>query len=424
MSEFIWGPAIIIDDQINDQRSEICEITKLIKQEEVPCIEYEHLPLDTNKFIDHIGSISFLLLDWEILPDIDPKTPSQAKQLIIAREQNNLIEFLNTIFEKTFFPVFIFTSQYKEGVEQRLEQESLFNKSDKGNRIFIENKSTLIKNDLFETIDKWVIENPTFYVLNEWDKQYTQSKNALFNDFYDLNHSWPQVLWETYEQDGVQASLGLGELITKNLHSRMAPFEFNSNLLASEHKPDKNELRKVLSGEIFIKDEGLHKGTVDCGDLFVYQKQGAKKETYLVITPQCDCIPRDVKQDDVELYLLKVKHIRPSDELNKFDIGKGRFKKEGEAKTIIFNLYDDKSYTVHLNKLKIMTYKQLTTDGECVGRLLPPYIYKVQQLHSNYISRQGLPKIPDFAVLDIQDSSSNIGNNIKNKTVAVKKKRD
>jgi len=38
-----------------------------------------------------------------------------------------------------------------------------------------------------------------------------------------------------------------------------------------------------------------------------------------------------------------------------------------------------------------------------IGRLLPPYITRIQQRYALYLQRQGLPRIPEIAVLDDQE---------------------
>ncbi len=39
-----------------------------------------------------------------------------------------------------------------------------------------------------------------------------------------------------------------------------------------------------------------------------------------------------------------------------------------------------------------------------VGRLLPPYINRIQQRYALYMQRQGLPRIPDAAIFDKSSS--------------------
>ncbi|MFW6303486.1 MAG: hypothetical protein ACOC2L_02595, partial [Candidatus Sumerlaeota bacterium] len=48
------------------------------------------------------------------------------------------------------------------------------------------------------------------------------------------------------------------------------------------------------------------------------------------------------------------------------------------------------------NELLIERWKDIK--GKRVGRLLPPYINKIQQRYSLYMQRQGVPRIPGAAI--------------------------
>ena len=49
-----------------------------------------------------------------------------------------------------------------------------------------------------------------------------------------------------------------------------------------------------------------------------------------------------------------------------------------------------------LNEIVIMKWNSLKESRK--GRLLPPYITRVQQQYSFYLQRQGLPAIPEKAI--------------------------
>ena len=110
-------------------------------------------------------------------------------------------------------------------------------------------------------------------------------------------------MWRNFEADGANKSLEMGELISRNLHSRMTPFEFKNDILDKESNVPRCELRKVLEGERFLKATSLHDEDIGTGDLFreEYQDNGGTKDRYyLNIKAQCDL----VRVDDPQLFLL------------------------------------------------------------------------------------------------------------------------
>lgn len=49
-----------------------------------------------------------------------------------------------------------------------------------------------------------------------------------------------------------------------------------------------------------------------------------------------------------------------------------------------------------LKELEVMTWNEIC--DKRIGRLLPPFITKIQQKYSAYLQRQGLPAIPQEAI--------------------------
>jgi hypothetical protein len=64
---------------------------------------------------------------------------------------------------------------------------------------------------------------------------------------------------------------------------------------------------------------------------------------------------------------------------------------------------DGKIIEFKLREIKIETWSKLK--AQRIGRLLPPYITKLQQKHSFYLQRQGLPAIPEEAINESHDPS-------------------
>ena len=200
-------------------------------------------------------------------------------------------------------------------------------------------------------------------------------------------------------------SLEMGELISRNLHSRMTPFEFNNEILDKNSEVPRGELRKVLEGERFLNKNSLHDDDISTGDLFKeeYQDNGETKyRYYLNIRAQCDLL-RSNNADKVELYCLKG---RIFDE-NKINNEGGSSIIEGQFIEKINNSivpFLDGGQIIEFLFRDIKPKKWKDLKEKRVGRLLPPYINRIQQRYALYMQRQGLPRIPDAAIFDNSSS--------------------
>lgn len=390
------GIAIVIDDEIGTKNANINNLISQIEKRKMPYKKYLALPsLD---IIDHFDGISFLLLDWQLPPKTlsnsiveGVKTPSTIAESAI--EEN--IAFLMKIREVCFTPVFIFTNEDVKNVKEILIHAGLY-KDNKPNHIFIKSKKDLIgRKKLFNTINEWIKKTPSIYVLKAWEKEYKKSKNKLFHDFYAMSPNWPRVLWKTFSDDGTNMSLELGEVISRNLCSRMMPFTFDDKILGKfRKKAPKAEIRKVLSGECFIDKNGLHEDVITAGDTFMISDL-----TYINIRPDCDCILNRVTagnmNDDIDLYLLRGSKLRNNEERKKFRDKYGNFE-EIDNESIVFNMINGKTFKFAFKELTIMKWSEIK--NKRIGRLLPPYITRMQQRYALYLQRQGLPRIPTTAV--------------------------
>ena len=403
------GIAIIIDDNIKkeDSGDKILEIRDQLKENHISLLEYKDIPDDSE--IPNFKNISFILLDWELFERPEPGMPIDETPFI-----NNNIKFLKLIKKVGFTPVFIFSNQPPNSIIRKLSEEDLYNE-DSNNYIFIKRKQDLLSKDndnlLLTEIEKWLKETPSMYVLKEWECSLDDAKRKLFWDFYEINHNWPAVLQKTLKGDGSDVNYELGNFIYKNISARTAQIPFDDDILNQEDDNISTEdIRKVLEAERFIKNDDLP-GKPCTGDLFECEvaENGLKKQGYyLNIRPECD-IARDKKP---ELYLLEC-HILNEKRINS--------KKEDNVPYIngtliekVSNAYipfidDCKIIEVLFRNMKISKWKDKLKDkngeeiGEIsketrIGRVLPPYITKVQQRYSSYLQRPGLPAIPEKAI--------------------------
>ena len=118
----------------------------------------------------------------------------------------------------------------------------------------------------------------------------------------------------------------------------------------------------------------------------------------LNLRPDCDCIPRNGDgADEIDLYCIQGKRLKPGDVRRLFK--NGHFE-ERIFQSIVFAVADGKSILFDFRKLAVMKYSDVK--AQRVGRLLHPYVTRVQQRYTMYAQRQALPRIPEAAVLDAE----------------------
>jgi hypothetical protein len=398
INELFKGVAVVIDDQVNDPKANIQKVLEQIISLHIPVVKYTNIPNEDD--VSHFQSLSFVFLDWQLVKqDIADADTINGVSIPSGLEYENSkknIEFIKKLNEICYCPVFIFTNDIKDNIESTLDSAKIY-KRDSQNNIFIEQKSSLQqKNSFQKVVENWIKKNPSVYVLKEWEREYQKCKSRLFFDFQQMSPVWPQVMWKCFNEDGCNKSLELGELISGNLYTRMKPFNFNEDLLKGTYCIDDNcaELRKVLEGSLFLKEESLHDDNIAPGDLFYYSS------CYFVnIRATCDLIPnRDDTSftiDDVDLYLLKGSKLSNKKTSDSFNKNYGHFD-EREGQTVIFPLHGGKAIDFRFKTIVIKKWQEIK--DKRIGRILPPYITKIQQRFALYLHRQGLPRIPEEAI--------------------------
>lgn len=397
IKELFSGVAVIIDDKINDEKGDdkILQIREKLKSEQIPFIEYEDIP--SSEIISNFNNVSFVLLDWELFDKPEPGMKIDEEIFI-----KNNIDFIKNIKETTFVPIFIFSYLDPDAIVRKLSEEGLYN-DDSSNFIFVKKKDDLLSKDdenkFFIEIGKWLNKTPSIYVLKEWGKALSKAKKELFWSFYDTNHYWPSVLQKSFKDDGSDVNYELGNFIFKNIMARTEPIRFDEEILKLEGEQiSKEDIRKVLEAERFIK-----KGLPDMpftGDIFEYTVEGSEeKRYYLNIRPECDIAIRPNGTGNPNLYCLKgciIDEARiNSNNDDNILFEKGNFIEKSNNTYIPF-IVDGKIIEFFFKEIKIKKWSGIKSTR--IGRLLPPYITKVQQRYAFYLQRQGLPAIPKVAI--------------------------
>ena len=64
--------------------------------------------------------------------------------------------------------------------------------------------------------------------------------------------------------------------------------------------------------------------------------------------------------------------------------------------SVAFSVYDRKSLRFDFRRFRVEKFSELR--DQRIGRLLHPYLTRIQQRFALYLQRQGLPRIPEAAV--------------------------
>lgn len=386
------GIAVVIDDAFNREDKEhddpIIQIVQNIENEwEIPFYRTAGLPPE-NHYVNLLQSASFVLLDWELWP-------SNAQELEREGIEAN-VAFLKKAKEY-FVPVFIFTKEPLDDVINAIEEQapSLYNEGDIAkNFIFIENKLTLLEESVLATIGNWIIENASVYTLKTWECAFYEAKRTLFSSMYERNPDWPSVFWRSYNSDHADPSSSITQLINDSLLGRMKTGIFDKQILGRvDFNVSRDNIRSLVSEACMIQNTYLSEDEIRTGDL--YKLTGGK---YLInIRPDCDCVPRGNNQtlNEVEIYCIKGKKMSESDVRRSYH--NGHFP-ERISESIVFALDEGRSIRFGFGRLCKIKYE--TLKEKRIGRLIHPYITRIQQRYALYLQRQGLPPIPEEAIRD------------------------
>jgi hypothetical protein len=386
------GVAVVIDDEIGESTASVRNIVKTIENAGCHVITLSEIPSEIG--ISNLREVAFVILDWKLYGAALKAIEGQAVPPgIIEANEASIIKFLRDFKKVRFAPVFIFTDEPVGKICESLSQYADVYKEGDPTHIRVIDKHEVLDTGVFNVLAKWMEANPSVYVLKEWEKAYAKAKNELFLDFYMNDSLWPLILWRNFEDDSVPPAVQIGELIGRNLVSRMTPFTcdlapFGGLLDGIEKEPRAygGVVQRVFEGERFLAEMRLGKDSFEPGDIFLVD------DGYRInIRPDCDCIPKgNDKLDKLDLYLLKgtelpLSELKPHPKYNTIQ--------EQDNEAVVFPVYDGKALCFKFRKLNLQKWQELK--GKRVGRLLPPFLTRLQQRYSSYLQRPGLSRLPD-----------------------------
>lgn len=383
VKELFSGIGIIIDEN-DEPTSTIQRLEKSLQDIGVPIVRYKELPEE--EAYCHFHSVSFIILDWNL----------SGEQEVPQATIDDNIDFIKSVNSYCYVPIFIFSDEDTHTIEVNLEAKGLF-KHDAPNNIFVKAKSEVDTTDkMFAAIKQWIKQVPSVYVLKEWECSERRAKNTMLWELTEIHKAWPNVLMKSIKQDGADANSELLRILHNNLFSRITPSNFDSNIINADIAGiQQQEIRNILESERFLQVSLLpHKPFT--GDVYKFTEEPTCY--YINIRPDCDII-RDSKNK--EMYLLRGT-IVDEQKITLTDKDKGAICFEhGNLTEKINQCYvafiEGKIIEFSLRDLTIKTWSEIK--DQRIGRLLPPYITKIQQKYSFYLQRQALPALPDSAII-------------------------
>ena len=396
LKDLMSGIAVVIDDQIGNADTiaangdvegddPIIEIVSRFEREwNLPFYRTDRMP-HKDTWPNLLQSASFILLDWKLWPN-GASQPERA-----GIEEN--VRFLEQA-KNYFVPVFIFTNESPEDVKDALPEEIYRNESQEKSFVFIQAKRELLSDDSLDlgAVERWMKGSASVYALKTWDRVFRDAKKDLFGSMYARSPDWPRVFWNAYEEDGVDPSFSLTQLINDSLRGRLCTTAFEAEILADRQSESSrvsmDDLRALICETTFqIAKSG---DQIRCGDLF----QLSKEKFLLNLRPDCDCIPRNVSgPDEVDLYCIEGKKVSNSDLRRMYHNG---HLSERVNQSVVFAAFESASIRFKFNTLHVEKFKKLKEQR--IGRLLHPYLTRIQQRYALFLQRQGLPRIPEAAI--------------------------
>ncbi len=394
LKKLLSGIAVVIDDAFNngvterggdDQTTDgIFRIVEGIEREwNLPFYKSSTMPPD-DTWPNLLQAASFILLDWKLWPD----GASQLEKAVVEKN----IQFLEQA-KNHFVPVFVFTNENQEDVEDNLPECVYDKNSPERNFIFIRQKDQLLNGDSLDCsdIENWIGNNASVYALKTWENGFRAAKRELFSSMYARSPEWPKVFWKAYVDDGVDPSSSLAHLINDSLTGRMRTDEFEAKILAAPYSDVPADDLRALIGETCLRpNETLPSNEIRCGDLF----QSSERKYLLNLRPDCDCIPRSgQKTDKVQLYCVEGEEISDEDIDERYS--NGHFK-ERIYESVAFAACNGRSVIFTFKSLRLKRFGEISEKR--IGRLLHPYLTRIQQRYALYLQRQGLPRVPEGAI--------------------------
>jgi len=407
------GPAVVVDDEIVSDDCTMQPIVEQIEAQNIPVYCKSEPP--SPEELRHWRSFSLIVLDWELYPDSQGAgalPPGVSVSDAVSEENDAKVsDFVKNLLETLYAPIFIFSNQSVDGITEQLTNRLDLDEGQLRERVMIRSKSDMSAS-LFETLTDWLSVRPAIYALKNWDYSYEEAKKGLFDDLHASSPNWPKCILSASDQDKVNPHFELSEMIARNIIHRFQPLVFDASVFESNGDSNAelpSALRRVVHRQAVIANESLHKDMLMPGDFFFSRPdKGLPSEILINVTPACDLAPRDGKNiEETEMTLVRADILLDED-----------YRTSGQHKEalrdylsshVLFVLTDSAwPYKVQFKNWTRSTWGALREERQ--GRLLEPYITRLQQKFALHFHRQGLPRLSDDYFLSLDEARLGSGN--------------
>lgn len=390
--DIFHNPVVVVDDEITQVQSEICQIRNEIRKLNIPTIDYDYIP--DEEIIKNLSNVSFIIMDWNFenrgkerfdFGDVDEEIeyPDEMKR----EDRSKVISFVKSIIENYTVPVFFFTAEATEEIKEIMTEEGI--EETAISQIFFCEKTDLLEpNAMIERIIGWIEERPAVYVLKKWETEAAITKNKMFLDLNGKSAHWAGTVWKSIQHDG-DSNYEFTNFINRQFVNRFDTIIFDGEWIDKTGSVGYDELRRIMQAERYITyEEGIRPKYLHTGDLFVDNDC----QYWVVVSAQCDLARHKACKND-NVILVKGNAIS-------VDQSGGIAGNESEYYDTRMSVYEMCIADNYLVEFKMGEYKMYNpikaNDSSCklIGRLLPPNITRIQQKFSSYIVREGEMSTP------------------------------
>ncbi len=384
LKNFLSATALVIDDEIVDEKSTISQIISDMEKYGTLFIKRRDL-LDS---IDSISNIAFIVLDWDLTKQEDKMELPEGVSLGATLQQDNknkLRTFIKEVISRYFIPIFLFTREDIGLIRAYLEEQDLIKEAINKNRIFLRNKSSLQKENVIISLNDWLNNSVTVYTYKIMEEAIDEAKHRFFNEMYACDLNWPCHVYQTLKQDNpADINSDFQDFLITAYTSTIDPLVFEAEGFNKEIDLTEEEILKIYSKIKFLSYKDNCNIGPHPGDIYKLE-DGDETEFFVNISASCDM------RNDKHYFVKGKVSENPQEKICLYIVKKFMNRQAvcfDFRKTIITKTSSDNNTLTEGNGKDAKKYKR-------IGRLLSPYINALQEKYSYYITRTGVLREPN-----------------------------
>ncbi len=385
LQNFLSSAALVIDDEIENENSTISEIIKTLEESGTIFIKKREL-LES---VASLGNLGYVILDWDLIKAEDKAELPEGVDIgatLLEGQKERIRDFIKNILQQYFIPIFIFTRESINSIEDYLKCEPIVAEAiDKG-RIFLKNKADLANDQVISSLNDWLNNSMAVYTFKVIEEAIEKAKNLYFNEMYQCNLDWPCCVYQTLLKDNpVDINSDFQEFLITSLTSTIDPISFNATGFDKTVNLTPEEILKIFSKIKFLRYSNGQAVGIHTGDMYVCENEESF-ECWINVSASCDLRKK-------RCYFVKGESKtspRSNDIVCTYTVKRILNKKGVEFNLDKAQLIDISEDINELNFVEEGTTKKYVR----VGRLLNPYIIGLQNKYSNYITRTGVLREP------------------------------